>query len=231
MALLVVIISISLITAVSVSLKLYLDASRKLAKLTVAQETGVVPTPTENELKDLLNKVGRHMILPTGTPRVVMVTNIETLKKEQPFFENAKDGNELLVFANKVIIYDPVADRIIDIAYIKPTSATESAATTAQQTARVVLYNGTSRAGLTTTAENNLKDKLSGMEIVGREKAKKSDYTETIVSDYAGKNKSATEELAKLLGGKVADFPKDESTPPASLAPVDIIVILGSSYK
>ena len=160
-----------------------------------------------------------------------MVTNIETLKKEQPFFENAKDGNELLVFANKVIIYDPIADRIIDIAYIKPTSATESAATAAQQIARVVLYNGTSRSGLTTTAENNLKDKLSGMEIVGREKAKKSDYTETIVSDYSGKNKTATQELAKLLGAKVVEFPNDEATPPANLAPVDIIAILGSSYK
>lgn len=228
-ALLFTLICLALITAVGVSLKLYTDASYKLTQLAITQTSGVVPTPNEAEIKDLVKKVERHAILPTGMPRVITVSNIETLRKEQPFFENAKDGNQLLVYANKVVIYDPQEDRIVDIAYIKPTSATSSATPVAP--IRVVLYNGTSKVGLTTVAADKLKGMIPQVEIVGREKAVKTNYETTLVADMTGKHQTTAAKLAKLLGGGVGTLPEGEASLSAQYTPVDIIAILGASYQ
>ncbi len=79
-----------------------------------------LPAPTTDELKELVAKVGRLVVLPEGEdPTLATVADPELLK-DQPFFARAKKGDKVLVYnqAQKALLYDPVADKIIEIAPI-----------------------------------------------------------------------------------------------------------------
>lgn len=71
-----------------------------------------------DEIKALIDKVGALMVLPTGEePVVATVTDPEKLK-QQVFFTQAKKGDKVLIYskAQKAILYDPVANKIIEVA-------------------------------------------------------------------------------------------------------------------
>lgn len=75
---------------------------------------------TAKELKKIVAKVGRLVVLPEGEePTLATVADPELLK-DQPFFARAKKGDKVLVYngAGKAILYDPVQDKIIEIAPI-----------------------------------------------------------------------------------------------------------------
>ena len=75
---------------------------------------------TADELKEVVAKVGRLVVLPEGEePTLATVADPELLK-DQPFFARAKKGDKVLVYnsAGKAILYDPVADKIVEIAPI-----------------------------------------------------------------------------------------------------------------
>lgn len=75
---------------------------------------------TAEELKEVVIKVGRLVVLPEGEePTLATVADPELLK-DQPFFARAKKGDKVLVYngAGKAILYDPVQDKIIEIAPI-----------------------------------------------------------------------------------------------------------------
>lgn len=70
----------------------------------------------KKETKELMEKVGKHMVLPTGEePVLATITDINALKKEQPFYEGCNNGDKILIFKNaKVgIVYDPGKDIIV----------------------------------------------------------------------------------------------------------------------
>lgn len=72
------------------------------------------------EIDTLVARIGELMVLPEGEqPTVATVSDIELLR-EQPFFANAKNGDRVLIYtsARKAILYDPVANKIVEIAPI-----------------------------------------------------------------------------------------------------------------
>jgi hypothetical protein len=74
----------------------------------------------QQEDEKLIAAVGKLTVLPEGEkPTIATVTDPEKLK-DQPFFINAKKGNKVLIYANakKAILYDPIANMIIDVAPI-----------------------------------------------------------------------------------------------------------------
>lgn len=79
--------------------------------------------PQADAIKDLAKvtkMVARHMVLPADeTPTMATVSDPEKLK-DQPFFANAKKGFKVLIFSQsrKAILYDPVSDRIVEVAPI-----------------------------------------------------------------------------------------------------------------
>ena len=77
-------------------------------------------TLADDELQKVIAKVGRLVVLPDGEqPTLATVADPEQLK-DQPFFARAKKGDKVLVYnkAQKAILYDPVQDKIIEIAPI-----------------------------------------------------------------------------------------------------------------
>ena len=84
----------------------------------------------EKEVEELVNRVGKLIVLPEGEqPTVATVSDVESLR-EQPFFAQAKNGDKVLIYTNarKVILYDPLSNKIVEVAplNIGETAADES---------------------------------------------------------------------------------------------------------
>ena len=75
---------------------------------------------TRSEAEELIAKVSKLIVLPEGElPTIATVSDPEKVKS-QPFFARAKKGDKVLIFANarRAILYDPVADKIVEVAPI-----------------------------------------------------------------------------------------------------------------
>ncbi len=69
------------------------------------------------QAQSILKKVGNLMLLPNGVPKIAVINNVESIKKQQPFLENAKDGDVLIIYTNasEVIVYRPSVNRLIAV--------------------------------------------------------------------------------------------------------------------
>ena len=105
------------------------------AKFSQVSSITQIQQASGNEVQDLVSKVGNLIVLPPNeTPTVATVADLDALKS-QPFFANAKLGDKVLIYskAQKAILYDPVANKIVDIAPVNIASpaAVSPAATSA----------------------------------------------------------------------------------------------------
>lgn len=105
------------------SVRMYLQSREELTRL---QQTS--PQNGEQEAKDIIARVGRHMMLPNEIPTVTGVTDVATLR-DQPFFAKALNGDQILVYSKRAILYRPSIDKIIEVGYVLPTPAAGSEAT------------------------------------------------------------------------------------------------------
>lgn len=70
---------------------------------------------TPAELQQLVEKVGKLVVLPPDeAPTVITVADPAQLA-QWPLFHGSKRGDKVLVFekSGKIILYDPVADRVV----------------------------------------------------------------------------------------------------------------------
>ncbi len=89
------------------------------------------PSVKQQEVAAIVAKVGKLIVLPEGeTPTVATVTDPEKLK-DQAFFANAKSGDKVLIYANakKAFLYDPVNDKLIDVAPLNIGTGTSTTTT------------------------------------------------------------------------------------------------------
>ena len=81
------------------------------------------------EINEVINNVGRIMILPKGeTPKMATLTIDDVNKlKTQSFFANAEVGDKVLVYsiARKVILYDPKINKIVEVANLDSTTGNQ----------------------------------------------------------------------------------------------------------
>ncbi len=127
-------IVIVLLAGIGISIKLYMDSQARLAEL--QKQSSSPAQALELEAKDTINKLAKHLVLPAEEPKVLSIANVEVLRKNQPFFDVAQNGDKLIVYADKIILYNPKLDKVVDIARMKfpvetptiaPVQPTESA--------------------------------------------------------------------------------------------------------
>ena len=205
------------------------------------------------ETKKVIDKVGKLIELPAEEPILATVTDVGKLPKE-PFYQNAQDGDKVLVYKNAkiAILYRPAANKIIKVGAVTieeqktASRAGEAVAGTsdvvsekeAEKTptptpgvVRVAIYNGTKTAGLAKKTGDSLEAKFQNIEVVSTANAT-GDHTKTLVVDLSadkaglsGKNKNAASSLSKELGGEVGSLPEAETAPSGA----DILIILGQA--
>lgn len=74
----------------------------------------------QEENDALIATIGKLIFLPVGEkPTIATVADPEKLK-DQTFFANAKKGDKVLIYTNarKAILYDPVSNKIVEVAPI-----------------------------------------------------------------------------------------------------------------
>ncbi len=75
----------------------------------------------EREVAQTVSDVAELIVLPEGeTPIVATITDAEALKRDQAFYQDAQNGDVLLVFnqAQRAMLYRPSAHRLINVAPI-----------------------------------------------------------------------------------------------------------------
>ena len=188
------------------------------------------------EMKQLVASVGRLMLLPDEIPTVATVQDITKLSNQR-FFRNAQNGDKVLIYplASKAILYRPKLGKIVEVASVLPTGDQPVAKSSSTQLVQaqaqvvsgqmsVVLMNGTTSLGLTSKMEKLITDKVPEVDIASKDTASRTDYQQTIIVDLSGKYKQRINDLASLLGAKVAQLPSGEARPNS-----DVLIIFGKS--
>lgn len=182
------------------------------------------PTAAQQaEIKDVTSKVSKLMDLPQGEdPSVATVLDKEKLK-DQLFFARTENGDKVIIYtkAQKAILYRPSTNKIIEVAPINLGASSLPIP--------VVLYNGTTTTGLTSALEKELKDTVSGVTVVDKANAKRTDYAKTIVVDLVGTRATEAKQLAGYLGGEVGQLPAGE-VKPADATKAELLIIVGKNY-
>jgi hypothetical protein len=166
------------------------------------------------------------IVLPTGEqPTIATVSDINKLRS-QSFFTHARNGDKVLIYtkAQEAILYDPYANKIVEVGPVNMTQATPTpiGPTLTPVPVSVAIYNGTSTTGLANKIGLELSQKMSNVTITEKADARQT-YSSTIVVDLTGNNEPAALSLAKALRGQVGKLPKGEIKP----ADTDLLVILG----
>ncbi len=74
----------------------------------------------DDNIDKLIARVGTLIMLPSDEkPTIATVSDPEALK-DQHFFDNAKRGDKVIIYSNakKAILYDPMANKIVNVAPI-----------------------------------------------------------------------------------------------------------------
>lgn len=94
----------------------------------------------QQEVSDLVAKVGKLIILPTNeTPTIATVTNADQLRSQE-FFANAENGDKLLAYtqAMEAILYRPSINKIVEVGpIIANQSTTDATASTTTSSSSV----------------------------------------------------------------------------------------------
>ncbi len=63
----------------------------------------------------ILQKLSKHLILPSVQPTIATVVDPNLLKQKSSFFSKAKKGDSIIIYPDKVIIFDTNTEKIVDI--------------------------------------------------------------------------------------------------------------------
>lgn len=89
--------------------------------------------------------------------------------------------------------------------------------------ATVVLYNGSTKVGVTNTVETQINEQFPLLTVEAKEKATKNDYQGNLIIDLSGKNSDLAKKLAESFNGTVSSIPAGEIAPQS-----DILIIVGN---
>jgi len=89
----------------------------------------------QQQVAALVQKVSALILLPVGdTPIVATVSDAASLKSQQSFYQNASNGDVLMIYtqAQRAILYRPSVNKIINVGpiYINQNGTTQESATT-----------------------------------------------------------------------------------------------------
>lgn len=171
---------------------------------------------SEQETKRLTEAVAKLYQLPDGeTPIVGKVEDKDKLK-DQPFFANAQNGDDILIYqkAKVALIYRAEENKLINVGPI--------ALDATPQTVQVSLLSGTDKQGAADAVRSSIGS-ISGLTINPAVKdAKNKNVPQTIVVDAKGNKNDLARQIADKIGGKVAALPAGEDSGDS-----DIVIIVG----
>jgi hypothetical protein len=85
-----------------------------------------------NQVSTVESRVGKLIALPTGEAPTLATVQDPTKLASQPFFKNAKKGDQLLIYTNakEAILYRPSTNKIINVGPLDISNNTSSSTST-----------------------------------------------------------------------------------------------------
>lgn len=89
----------------------------------------------EKVVQETLDKLKNHVVLPENqTPVVATVEDAAALQKDNTFYNEAQNGDTVVVFQSKAYLYRPSTDRIVNIGpVLVPTEPQENSNTNSSE--------------------------------------------------------------------------------------------------
>ena len=178
------------------------------------------------EGQTLLERVGRLIELSSEEePMIATIENVKKLRQEQPFFKNAENGDEVLVYQDKAIIYSIKNDILVNVGPVYADSAEQEKENNDENNVgeddisfSIEIRNGTHTAGLAGEFKNEYK---SEHDVIRVADASTHDYAKTILINTTDKDSANLEKELGVIATKV--FPAGELGSDA-----EVIIILGA---
>lgn len=216
-----------------------LAVKNSLAARTPKTDTKVENTggniPADNDVQGIVARVARHIkIKQDEVPTVATVQDAEMLRKNNPsFYQYANNGDRLLIWSDKAILYAPSEDILLAVMPVSinqaaaPTDAAKDQSTSEKETAKVEVRNASGVAGLGKNLANQLKS--VGLDVLAPGDAKsKAGYSSSIIYVKPGASLPGTiKAIQQQINASIVEsLPQDE---PAIKG--DILVIIGAEFK
>lgn len=83
---------------------------------TLTRDELLVDIPKEKQPRtgeEIVKALGRHVVLPASVPQIAEVQDAARLKITQAFFENAENGDVVVVYDSRIYLYRPSQDVIV----------------------------------------------------------------------------------------------------------------------
>lgn len=214
------------------------QSSDDLGNLSTAAGTKL----TDSQVQAVIARVGKFMVIPSDEkPSVAILHGVKELAAQQPFYRDAKEGDILVVYSSRAIIFDAKANKLVSVSPIQQNTATPVPTAIASGSAQpslsptasgsavlpekvtVEVRNGTSTSGLAGKTASDLDAKFDWITKPTTGDAKALYKTTTVVDLSGGKKPGAVAALEKYFSVKaVTALPTGEAASKA-----DILIIVG----
>lgn len=187
-------------------------------KIAVLTKQAVTTEMTPEEVAALLAKVGKHIILPGDeAPVIASVLDAEALASDQEFFVGSQNGDKVIVYSKRAIIYRPDSDILVNVGPVYPEN--KDSATAAATDITVEIRNGAGVAGRAEELKKLVESK-EGFQVVKVGNSKKQDYGQTVMINLTAKEIAALEQVVGVSA--ITGLPPGEDPSVA-----DVLVIVG----
>lgn len=168
----------------------------------------------KEETAKIITQVSALIMVPTDEqPLIATVLDAASLAKEQPFYADAKNGDRLVIYSTKAILFDPKENKLVNVG---PVSIQGDLI---KKIYTLDVRNGSTTAGAAKTLADSLTAK--GYTVAATLNAANTNYKGTTLVNMKGKD---LKNLETVLGTKSL------SALPAGEAPstADAVVIVGN---
>lgn len=200
------------------------------------------------EVTTLIETVGEYVVLPEGVDagdvKVAAVQDATLLAKSSSFFKDAQNGDQLLIFPTKLILFRPSEKKVVNISApaglqqdtdvatnaaiasgnMAATSTNSVVVETLTEKLTVEIRNGSGIAGLAGKYKTVLGTDVTRATVSKTGNAANEDYSDTVIVYTKGKNISDIENVFKVKS--IGALPPGEAAVSA-----DVLVILGKNAK
>ena len=166
-------------------------------------------TIQQAQVDQTISEVGKLYSLPANEkPDVATVKDKEQLKKQYPFFDQAENGDVVLIYkdAKLAILYRPSTKKLIKVGPVNIENGL-SIRTVGSEAERSAVEKLLTDNKLTFTSGGGAKTQVTGITIV----------------DLKGTNGEQAKKLAEIVKGTVGSLPEGEEKP----SDVDLLIIIG----
>jgi len=194
------------------------------------------PIAGEENLTALIEQVGRHIVLDEEeAPMIATIQDADALAEQQAFYSGARDGDKLLIYPTRAIIYDPIRDILVNVGPIQlldqpqiseeeteeeeETIEEEPSLPTPPVPLTIDIRNGSGITGVAGQLSNQLSAN-SAYSVVNVTNASNANYTQTVIVNLKGYDLSSLEQ--DVGATSVSEMPAGESPSNA-----DVLIIIG----